>query len=106
MPKETHTKAAEHHDNAAKAHRAAAEHHGKGEHDKGNEENVFDRLDYKLSNNDTLQLNLEFTRSWFQTPNTWDQQLQTCTVLSADCSGSGIACCWFAVVMNMTSDRS
>jgi len=37
MPKETHTKAAEHHENAAKAHRTAAEHHGKGEHDKGHD---------------------------------------------------------------------
>jgi hypothetical protein len=38
MPKETHTKAAEHDENAAKAHRIAAEHHGRGEHDKGQEE--------------------------------------------------------------------
>jgi outer membrane receptor protein involved in Fe transport len=48
-------------------------------HDKGNEENVFDRVDFKPSNNDTIQLNVQFTRSWFQTPNTWDQQLQECT---------------------------
>jgi Carboxypeptidase regulatory-like domain/TonB dependent receptor len=58
-------------------------------HDKGNEENAFDRLDYKLSDKDTIQLNLAFTRSWFQTPNTWDQQLQTCTVLSAMCDPAG-----------------
>jgi len=60
-------------------------------HDKGNEENFFDRFDYQLSNKDTLQLNLSFTRSWFQTPNTWDQQLQTCTILSSDCSGAAYA---------------
>ena len=36
-------------------------------HDKGNEENAFDRFDFKLSDKDTIQLNLEFTRSWFQT---------------------------------------
>jgi len=41
-------------------------------HDKGNEENVFDRIDYKPSAADSLQLNLEFTRSWFQNPNTYD----------------------------------
>ena len=41
-------------------------------HAKGNEENVFDRVDFKLSNADTLQLNLGFTRSWFQTPNSFD----------------------------------
>ncbi len=43
-------------------------------HDKGNEENVFDRVDYQLSNKDSLHTNLEFTRSWFQTPNSFDQQ--------------------------------
>ena len=60
-------------------------------HDKGNEENFFDRFDYKLSDKDTIRLNLQFPRSWFQTPNTFDQQLQTCTVLSADCSGAPYA---------------
>lgn len=43
-------------------------------HDKGNEENIFDRLDYRLSNADSLQLNLGYTRSWFQNPNSFDQQ--------------------------------
>jgi hypothetical protein len=55
-------------------------------HDKGNEENFFDRSDFKLSGSDALQLNLGFTRSWFQTPNAYDQQLQTCTTLSTDCN--------------------
>src|SRR5246500_2004737 len=41
-------------------------------HDKGNEENIFDRFDLKLSNADTLQLNFNFTRSWFQEPNSYD----------------------------------
>jgi len=44
-------------------------------HAKGNEENVFDRVDYKLSNADSLQLNLGFTRSWFQNPNSFDNDL-------------------------------
>lgn len=43
-------------------------------HDKGNEENVFDRVDYKLSSFDSLQLNFEYTRSWFQNPNSFDAQ--------------------------------
>ena len=43
-------------------------------HDKGNEENIFDRVDRRLSNADTLQLNLEYTRSWFQTPNSFDAE--------------------------------
>jgi hypothetical protein len=37
MPKETHARAAEHHENAPKA---AAEHLGKGDHDKGHEEST------------------------------------------------------------------
>ena len=41
-------------------------------HDKGNEENAFDRFDYQLSQNNTVQLNLGFSRSWFQTPNSYD----------------------------------
>lgn len=57
-------------------------------HDKGNEENLFDRVDYSFSNRDSVHLNLQFTRSWFQTPNTFDQQLHTCTVLSADCNAT------------------
>jgi hypothetical protein len=46
-------------------------------HDRGNEENVFDRVDYQLSAADSLHLNLGFTRSWFQTPNSYDSQLAT-----------------------------
>ena len=41
-------------------------------HDKGNEENLFDRVDYQVSSADSLHLNLGFTRSWFQTPNAFD----------------------------------
>ena len=41
-------------------------------HDKGNEENLFDRVDFQLSTADSIHLNLGFTRSWFQTPNAYD----------------------------------
>lgn len=44
-------------------------------HDKGNQENLFDRIDYQFSTKDTAHLNLELTRSWFQNPNSYDQQL-------------------------------
>ncbi len=43
-------------------------------HDKGNEENLFDRVDYQISTGDSIHLNLGFTRSWFQTPNSFDSQ--------------------------------
>ena len=43
-------------------------------HDKGNEENIFDRVDYQFSNADSLHFNLGFTRSWFQTPNSFDSE--------------------------------
>jgi hypothetical protein len=46
-------------------------------HDKGNEENIFDRLDFQLSHRDSIHLNLGFTRSWFQTPNSFDAQFAT-----------------------------
>jgi len=46
-------------------------------HAKGNEENVFDRVDYQLSTADSIHLNLGFTRSWFQTPNSVDTQNAT-----------------------------
>jgi Carboxypeptidase regulatory-like domain len=41
-------------------------------HAKGNEENIFDRFDYQFSQKDTLHLNANYTRSWFQTPNAFD----------------------------------
>jgi hypothetical protein len=43
-------------------------------HDKGNEENIFDRVDYQLSSADSIHLNGLYTRSWFQTPNSFDAQ--------------------------------
>ncbi len=46
-------------------------------HDKGNGENFFDRIDYKPSSADTLSLNLSYTRSWFQTPNSYDAEYAT-----------------------------
>jgi hypothetical protein len=41
-------------------------------HDKGNEQNLFDRVDYKFSAKDSVRLNLSYSRSWFQTPNSYD----------------------------------
>lgn len=41
-------------------------------HDRGNQANVFDRLDYQFNRADSVHLNLQYTRSWFQTPNTFD----------------------------------
>ena len=46
-------------------------------HDKGNEENVFDRVDYQFTPKDSIHLNFGYTRSWFQTPNTFDSQNAT-----------------------------
>lgn len=41
-------------------------------HDKGNEGNFFDRVDYVFSTADSIHVNFQYTRSWFQTPNTID----------------------------------
>ncbi len=46
-------------------------------HDKGNQENLFDRVDFKPSAKDTFGLNFGYTRSWFQTPNSFDAQNAT-----------------------------
>jgi hypothetical protein len=43
-------------------------------HDKGNEENLFDRFDARAGEKDTFNLNFQFTRSYFQTPNSYDAQ--------------------------------
>jgi len=43
-------------------------------HAHGNAENIFDRLDHQLSATDSLHLNLSLARSWFQQPNTYDEQ--------------------------------
>ncbi len=41
-------------------------------HSKGNEQNIFDRADFQFSNADSAHLNFGYTRSWFQTPNSFD----------------------------------
>jgi carboxypeptidase family protein/TonB-dependent receptor-like protein len=46
-------------------------------HDKGNEENLFDRIDYQVTKADSVRLNLGYTRSWFQTPNSYDTEYAT-----------------------------
>ncbi|MGA7697031.1 MAG: TonB-dependent receptor [Candidatus Sulfotelmatobacter sp.] len=46
-------------------------------HDKGNEENLFDRVDYQLTPADSIHLNFGYSRSWFQTPNSLDAENAT-----------------------------
>src|ERR1700677_3338412 len=41
-------------------------------HDKGNEENAYDRVDYTFTPRDSVHLDLNYSRSWFQTPNAFD----------------------------------
>ncbi len=43
-------------------------------HDHGNEENLFDRIDRQFTQADSLHLDLNYSRSWFQTPNTFDNR--------------------------------
>ncbi|KAA6462879.1 TonB-dependent receptor [Acidobacteria bacterium AB60] len=58
-------------------------------HDKGNEENFFDRIDYSLSPSDSVHLNLNYSRSWFQNPNTYDN-LDVRNVVSGGTSASPV----------------
>src|SRR6266851_1278910 len=41
-------------------------------HSKGNEQNVFDRVDLQFTSADSVHLNGGYTRSWFQNPNSFD----------------------------------
>ena len=41
-------------------------------HDKGNEQNLFDRIDRQFTPVDSLHFNVNYSRSWFQTPNSYD----------------------------------
>jgi hypothetical protein len=43
-------------------------------HANGHAQNVFDRVDWRPSEATSLHLNLRAARSWFQVPNTYDQQ--------------------------------
>jgi hypothetical protein len=43
-------------------------------HARGNEENGFDRFDLQPSIADAIHLNFNYTRSWFQVPNSFDAQ--------------------------------
>ncbi len=41
-------------------------------HDKGNEQNIFERVDYQFSTVDSMHLDVNYSRSLFQTPNSYD----------------------------------
>jgi len=58
-------------------------------HDKGNEENIFDRVDYSFTAKDSVHLNSNYSRSWFQTPNTYDN-LNVQNVLSDGASSTPV----------------
>ena len=58
-------------------------------HDKGNEQNVFDRVDYQFSASNSIHTNLNYSRSWFQTPNTFDN-LNVPNVLSGGAGDSPV----------------
>jgi hypothetical protein len=42
-------------------------------HAKGNAENIFDRVDFQPNTHDSFHVNLNYSRSWFQQPNQFDQ---------------------------------
>ncbi|MGA8041684.1 MAG: TonB-dependent receptor, partial [Terracidiphilus sp.] len=56
-------------------------------HDKGNEENFFDRVDYSFNTANSIHLNMNYSRSWFQTPNAYDN-LNVQNVISGGASSS------------------
>jgi hypothetical protein len=64
-------------------------------HDKGNEQNFFDRVDYTFSAADSMHLDFNYSRSWFQTPNSYDS-LDVQNVVSGGTSADPV----FATVGN------
>jgi hypothetical protein len=58
-------------------------------HDKGNEQNFFDRVDYNFTAKDSIHLDLNYSRSWFQTPNSFDN-LNVQNVVSGGTSASPV----------------
>jgi hypothetical protein len=58
-------------------------------HDKGNEQNLFDRVDYNFTPVDSIHLNLNYSRSWFQTPNSYDS-LNVQNVVSGGASATPV----------------
>ena len=64
-------------------------------HDKGNEQNFFDRVDYTFSAADSMHLDFNYSRSWFQTPNSYDS-LDVQNVVSGGTSADPV----FAAVGN------
>ncbi|MGO9306084.1 MAG: carboxypeptidase regulatory-like domain-containing protein, partial [Candidatus Korobacteraceae bacterium] len=58
-------------------------------HDKGNEENFFDRVDYAFTQADSVHIDLNYSRSWFQTPNAFDN-LNVQNVISGGTSANPV----------------
>jgi hypothetical protein len=58
-------------------------------HDKGNEENFFDRVDYAIAPADTIHVDFNYSRSWFQTPNAYDN-LNVQNIVSDGASASPV----------------
>jgi hypothetical protein len=59
-------------------------------HAKGNQQNIFDRVDVQLNPADAIHFNAGYTRSWFQNPNSFDAQLHLCPPgLGFDCDPTG-----------------
>ena len=58
-------------------------------HDRGNEENAFDRVDYSFTPRDAVHINFNYSRSWFQTPNSYDN-LNVQNVLSGGASATPV----------------
>ncbi len=58
-------------------------------HAKGNEQNVFDRVDYQISAADSIHTNFNYSRSWFQNPNAYDN-LNVSNVVAEGTSASPV----------------
>ena len=58
-------------------------------HDKGNEENFFDRVDLQRNAANSFHIDFNYSRSWFQTPDTYDN-LNVQNVVSGGATSSPV----------------
>jgi hypothetical protein len=75
-------------------------------HDKGNEQNAFDRMDYNFTPVDSIHLDLNYSRSWFQTPNSYDNLNVPNVENGSDAPGGGASDSPVFVNVGNTDQRS
>ena len=75
-------------------------------HAKGNEENAFDRVDYAFNPANSIHLDFNYSRSWFQTPNAYDNVNVMNVINGSAAPGGGQSASPIFVNVGNTDQRS